>query len=210
MSFSGADRSWFEKAFAGQGVKGAFERLKRCTIGIMGAGGLGSNVASGMVRAGVGHLIVADPDRVEISNLNRQLFFVDQVGMLKVEALAETLKRINPYATIETEATRVTPANMPEIFSDADLLIEALDVAEEKALLIETWMMQRPENRVVGASGIAGAGNTRGLEVRKMGRLYICGDGSSDLSMGLSAGRVGIVAQMQVNTAVELFLERQV
>jgi sulfur carrier protein ThiS adenylyltransferase len=188
-------------------VPGTFARLQECTVGVLGSGGLGSHVAAALVRSGVGHLILADPDRVEISNLNRQLFFCDQVGLFKVEALAQTLRRITPFVRLSLHAERITPAKLTSRLGGADLLIEALDAADEKARLIESWLLQQPEKYIVCASGLGGYGRSEDLLVRRMGRLILCGDGTRDARSGLSAGRVGAVAHLQANLAVELLME---
>lgn len=192
--------------FASRNVPGTFERLQQACVGILGVGGLGSNVAASLVRAGVGRLILADHDMVERSNLNRQLFFQDQIGRRKVDAMAETLLRINPKVDLICHRARITPDNLRETFDRADLLVEALDAAKEKALLIEAWLMQMPDRMIVAASGLAGYGKTEDLTVRRVGRMIVCGDGQSDAAQGLCASRVGIVAQMQANTAVEILL----
>lgn len=195
----------FEGAFLSRNVPGASARLQGSVVGIMGAGGLGSNVAHALVRAGVGRLIVADHDRVEVSNLNRQLFFRDQVGALKVEALTETLERISPLTRITTLAESITPENIVAIYGEADVLVEALDLAASKASLIEAWLL-KTKKPIVAASGLAGIGGTEKIRVRRMGRLAVCGDGESDRSEGLCSARVAMVACMQANIALELLL----
>jgi sulfur carrier protein ThiS adenylyltransferase len=200
------NRDEFERDFSSRNVPGTFERLRQSSVGILGAGGLGSNVAAALVRAGVGRLIVADHDRVEISNLNRQHFFLDQVGKPKVEALAETLSRINPHIQLTLHEKRVTPANIAELFDPIDILVEALDGAAEKALLIESWLLQRPEDYIVAASGLAGYGDSDKLVTRRLGRMILCGDGEKDAAMGLCAPRVGAVAHLQANAVIEFLL----
>jgi sulfur carrier protein ThiS adenylyltransferase len=209
MNPENLSRADFEARFASRNVPGSFDTLKGCTVGIAGAGGLGSNVAAALARAGVGHLILADPDRVELSNLNRQLFFCDQVGRLKVDALAESLRRINPYLTLTLHRERIRPSSVMDVFGRADLLVEAFDSAGEKAMIIEAWRAARPDRYIVAASGLAGYGRTECLDVVRTGFLILCGDGESDQSMGLNACRVGIVANMQANVAVELLVGRR-
>lgn len=201
-------REHFEDAIAERNVPGTFERLKTCTVGIVGAGGLGSNVAVALVRTGVGRLILSDPDRVELSNLNRQHFFRDQVGQMKVDALARSLKRVNPYVSLSIHHDRVNADNILSIYGEADLLVEALDRAKEKAEIIEAWLVKKHKRYVVAASGLAGYGHTESLGVRRMGYLAVCGDGKRDMTLGLTAGRVGMVACMQANVAVELLLSQ--
>jgi sulfur carrier protein ThiS adenylyltransferase len=189
-------------------VPGSTEMLQKATIGIAGCGGLGSNAAVALARAGVGKLILADPDRVELSNLNRQHYFQSDIGKVKVEALAGHLKAINPDIVLVLHELELTPDNAPEIFGEADLLVEAFDRAESKRWLIETWCRAFPDRPIVCGSGLSGAGNTNTLRVHSAGCIHFCGDEESDMSLGLCAARVGTVANMQANVAIELLLRK--
>lgn len=183
--------------------------LQKSVVGIAGAGGLGSNAAIALARAGVGRLIIADFDKIEPSNLNRQQYSVRQIGLRKASALCDNLKEISPFCRCSAHNIRITPLNAGRIFGEANILIEAFDKAEEKSMLIRTWLSLRPLKPVIAASGLAGYGDNRGLRTRKMGRLYICGDGKSRCRSGVSpmAPRVAIVANMQANLAVELLVK---
>ena len=125
--------------------------LRQSSVGIAGAGGLGSNVAVALARAGIGRLVIADFDRVAPSNLNRQQYFVDQVGERKVEALRENLLAINPYSLYEVHDVRITPRNAMRIFNRVDLLVEAFDKAEAKEMLIEASLSEFPGRPIVAA-----------------------------------------------------------
>lgn len=185
------------------------EKLKKAVVGIAGAGGLGSNVAIALARVGVGKLIIADFDVVEPSNLNRQQYFVDQLGMPKVDALKENLIRINPYLDIETRNVFLDTFNIPEIFSTARIVVEAFDKAEAKAMLINTILEKMPLVTIVAASGLAGYGPNNDIKTRKISnRLYIVGDLVSEAKQGqgLMAPRVGIAASQQANQVVRLIL----
>ncbi len=184
--------------------------LRGSTVGIAGAGGLGSNVAMSLARAGVGRLVVADFDRVEPSNLNRQQFFVDQVGQPKVEALRANLARANPFVECVVHHRRVTAADVGPVFGGADVLVEAFDRAEAKAMLIDAWLTLHPGRPIVAASGLAGYGRNDALRTRRFGSLYLCGDGDSECPDGVSpmAPRVAVVANLQANLVVELLVER--
>jgi sulfur carrier protein ThiS adenylyltransferase len=188
-------------------VPGSTEILQARTVGIAGCGGLGSNAAISLTRAGVGGLILADFDTVEESNLNRQAYFVDDIGRLKVEALAATLRRINPAIRLALHCDRLDPFTVAEVFAGADLLLEAFDRAESKQWLIEAWSRAYPDRFVVAASGVSGLGATERLGVRRAGHIVVCGDQTSDMSEGLCAPRVAIAANMQANVAVELLGE---
>jgi sulfur carrier protein ThiS adenylyltransferase len=182
--------------------------LRRSVIGIAGAGGLGSNVAFALARAGVGKLIIADFDRIEPSNLNRQQYFIRQIGRVKVDALVENLKRIQPFSVYVGRRVKVSRKNVGTLFGEADLLVEAFDRADQKEMLIEAWIDAFPDRPVIAASGLSGFGQNNRIRQRRVGTLYICGDEESEPRPGISpmAPRVGVVAHMQANLAVELLV----
>ncbi len=184
------------------------EALRDATVGIAGCGGLGSNIAVSLVRAGIGRLILVDFDRVEPSNLNRQHFFLSDIGQLKVEALSRHLTAINPDVRIQSHPERLDADRTPVVFREADLLLEAFDRAESKKWLIEAWCVAYPDRPIICGNGLSGAGDTESLHVLKMGPITLCGDGRTDMTIGLSAPRVAIVAAMQANEAVAYFLRR--
>jgi len=196
----------FEEIFI-RNVPGVRGILSKSTVAIAGCGGLGSNAAVALTRAGIGKLIIADFDVVELSNLNRQYYFLADVGKRKTDALAAHLLAINPALVVEGHFMELTPGNVCDLFKGADLLIEAFDKAERKAWLIETWCVHFPHKPVVCASGLSGYGNTSALTVRRSGNIVMCGDFETDMSMGLTASRVAIAANMQANEAIELLVK---
>ncbi|MFA6100946.1 MAG: sulfur carrier protein ThiS adenylyltransferase ThiF [Victivallaceae bacterium] len=200
------DRDSFENAFYAQNPPGVLERLKTATVGIAGAGGLGSNIAVALTRAGVHHLIIADFDRIELSNLNRQQYFPEQAGMFKTEALKQNLNRINPYVNVEIFTGRISPENVETVFGLAELLVEAFDLAEMKAMLVRNWLSMHPDRYIVTASGIAGLGRSSLLKTEVRGRMIICGDGQSSLESegGYTAPRVAIAANLQASAVIEI------
>ena len=182
--------------------------LGRRKVGIAGAGGLGSNCAVSLARAGVGSLAVADFDVVSQANLDRQAYFLRQVGMPKVLALAENIRLIDPSVRVDAKILRLDAATIGEAFADCDLLIEALDDAAAKEELIETALALWPRRQLVAASGLAGIGNLRSLKVLRRGTLTLCGDFESEVSDSLPpfAPRVGVVANMEADAALEILL----
>ena len=178
----------------------------RSCVGIAGAGGLGSNCAAALVRAGVGKLVIADFDTVSELNLNRQFYFADQVGMKKVDALYDNLIRIRPHLALSIHPLRVTPQNMGLLFARCDVVVEAFDAAEEKAWFIEEMSCQMPDIPLVAASGMAGYGHLEALRVVQQGNLIVCGDGDTAVSEDRPplAPRVGIVACMQADAVLEV------
>ncbi len=187
-------------------VPGSFEKLQKATIAIAGCGGLGSNVAVALVRAGVGKLIIIDFDQVEVSNLNRQHYFQADIGKKKVDALSNQLHNINPNVIIESYCEELTPQNVPSHFKVAQLCIEAFDRAEAKSWLIESWCLAFPGKPIICASGIAGLGRSGAIGIRKSGAIYIIGDEKSSMEIGLCSARVALAAAMQANLAIELIV----
>ncbi len=185
------------------------EKLSYRSAGIAGAGGLGSNCAAALVRVGIGRLVICDFDCVEESNLNRQFYFRDQIGLDKVEALKINLLRINPGVIIETHKIRLTTENIPELFNGVDILFEAFDRADQKVMIIESALTTWPDRPLIIGSGMAGFGDSNSIRMRNVGNLYICGDETTEISSDLSplAPRVGIVANMMANTGIDLLLK---
>jgi len=198
-----------EALMASRHTPGVHAKVKAATVGIAGLGGLGSAIAVALARVGIGKLIVADFDIVEPSNLNRQQYFVDQIGMLKTDALVSNLRKINPYVEVEAHAVKLMPDNLFPIFGNADVMIEAFDRADQKAMLLQAFTAQKPDIPFIGASGMAGFGPEETIGVKKMGRnMYIVGDLETGArpGCGLMAPRVGIVAHMQANLALRLIV----
>jgi sulfur carrier protein ThiS adenylyltransferase len=185
--------------------------LKKFRVGIAGAGGLGSNCAAALARTGIGTLVIADFDKVERSNLSRQYYFVDQVGMMKTTALKENLIRIRPEINIVAHQIKLDRKNITAIFTGCHVIVEAFDKAEMKEMLIEIVQKELPGIPLIVGSGMAGWGNTEILKFRKIDEtLFVCGDELSEVSENSPtlAPRVGIVASMQANTVVEILMKQ--
>ena len=185
--------------------------LESAVVGIAGAGGLGSNCAMHLVRAGVKKLVIADFDVVGESNLNRQFFFRDQLGRKKVDALAENLRRIEPDLSLDLRDVRLAPDNIDWTFSGCSVIVEAFDSADAKSMLLHALLpLGKP---IVSASGIAGWGRSLAIGQRRVGKnLILIGDTSSDVSNGLApfSPRVGIAAAMEANAVVSLLLGEEI
>lgn len=182
--------------------------LKNRTIGIAGCGGLGSNCAISLARSGIGKLIIADFDIVDLSNLNRQYFFLNQIGMKKIDALKNNIAQVSKITSVEKHDIKLTGDSIVKIFTNCDIIVEAFDKAEMKQEIIETCHFQLPETPLITGQGIAGWGNNNLLTCRKSGNLYICGDEKNEVcdNNPPMAPRVNIVANMQANIAIELLL----
>ena len=188
--------------------KGIQKKLKGVKVGIAGIGGLGSNAAIALARAGVGHLVLVDFDRVEESNLDRQYYFSNQIGQLKVEALTATLKSINPHITIDAYPAKLEEGSMDIPFKEVDVIIEALDHAQTKTTFIEEILMKLPEKHLVAASGVAGYGNPDRIRTLHSGHLHLCYDESAKSSEKdvLMAPHVALMANWEADLALEIIL----
>ena len=187
----------------------AVRKLQAATVAVCGLGGLGSNIAISLARAGVGKLVLVDFDCVDVTNLHRQQYKACQVGLPKPEALLENLKEIAPYTEYETHFEKVTAENVATLLANADVVCEAFDNAEAKAMLVNAVLEMMPQKFLVAASGMAGfeGGNT--IRTRKItDKFYLCGDGVSDVAdgIGLVAPRVMLCAAHQALTAIRLIL----
>ena len=183
-------------------------RLAKRRVGIAGAGGLGSNCAAVLARAGIGSLVIADFDTVSADNLDRQFYFLDQVGRPKVEALAENLRRIDGGVALEIHVLRLESGSILRLFSGCDVIVEAFDSAEAKLMLIETVLSRLPGKPLVSASGLAGFGRSGELRLRRSGCLWLIGDEESAVGPDNPpmAPRVAIAAAMEANAVLEILL----
>ncbi len=198
-----------ERLLYARHTPGVHEKVKNASVGIMGLGGLGSLVAVALARVGVGHLLLADFDLVEPSNLNRQQYFIDQIGEKKIDALKDNLARINPYLLIETIDGILTEESIPLLFNEVDVLAECFDGAEMKAAAMRCALGPLAGKGFVGASGLAGyedCNMIRTMKIRE--RVYLVGDNETAArpGRGLMAPRVGVAAHHQANQILRLLL----
>jgi sulfur carrier protein ThiS adenylyltransferase len=171
-------------------------------VGIAGVGGIGSNVAVHLIRAGCTWLKFVDFDRVELSNLNRQFYFVDQIGHYKVDMLKENILRIEPDAVIETTQLRLTPENMLDTFKDCQLLVEGFDEQQSKKLLVETFADQ--DIPIISASGIAGS-EIDAIRIHRLGNCTIVGDFQTDFrSSRLYGPKIAVIAAMMADCVLKM------
>lgn len=206
--------SW-QKLFIELGGEGfgnmVTDKLARASVGIAGLGGLGSNVAMALARAGIGRLVIVDFDLVEKKNLNRQSYSFEQVGMRKTEAMAHNISAANPEVRIDIHDLKLEAGRMQEPFADVDVVVEALDNAETKAAFIEEILLKLPDKPIVAASGVAGYGGSDRISTRNTGNLRLVHDNdapSSDESL-LLAPRVGLFAYWQANLVLEILLREE-
>ena len=199
-------KEWTDALIARHGIT-LHERFSSATVAICGLGGLGSNIAIALARAGIGKLLLIDFDYVDITNLHRQQYKANQIGLYKAYALAENLLEIAPYTEIQAVTAKITEENFTDILQDADIVCEAFDNAESKAMLVNGVLEQLPQCYLVAASGMAGMDTPNTIKTRKiMKRFYLCGDEVSDVSdtIGLVAPRVMLCAAHQAHTVLRI------
>lgn len=185
------------------------QKLAEAKVAVAGLGGLGSNVAFALARIGVGNLHLIDFDRVDITNLNRQQYFLRHIGMYKTDALKEELKEINPYLHITSDCVKVTKDNLENLFAGEDIICEAFDNPEAKAMLVNGILETYPEKFMVAASGMAGFGASNAIHTRRIAkRFYLCGDEVTQPSYGkgLMAPRVAVCAAHEANLITEYII----
>ena len=201
----------WNKALEERHGKELHRAFSTAVVAICGLGGLGSNIAISLARAGVGQLILCDYDRVDITNLHRQQYKADQIGMYKTVVLAENLKEIAPYVSVEIHTERITEDNALTLLRSADIICEAFDDAECKAMLTNTVLSELPGKYLVAASGMAGIGVSNSIKTRRItSRLYLCGDETSEVSdgIGLVAPRVALCAAHQAHTVLRIIAKQ--
>ncbi len=182
-------------------------KFSAATVAVCGLGGLGSNIVISLARAGIGKLILIDFDRVDITNLHRQQYKANQIGQYKTEALSENLKEIAPYTGLETHTVRIKEENAVNLLKDADIICEAFDDAECKAMLTNLVLESMPDKYLVAASGMAGMGSANSIQTRKItSKFYLCGDEISDVQddIGLVSSRVMLCAAHQAHTVLRI------
>lgn len=185
------------------------EKLKNARVAVAGLGGLGSHVSIALARLGVGHLRLIDYDVVDITNIFRQCYLLRHIGQYKTDCLKTQIAEINPYIKVETVTKKITRENVMDLVGDSDIVCEALDRKESKAMLINEIMEHCEDKIVVAGSGMAGTDSANRIVTRKITpRFYVCGDGVSALEDGLQlmAPRVALCAMHEANMIMRLLL----
>ncbi len=203
------DQSAMESILCARHTPHVYEKVKQAHVAIAGLGGLGSNIAVMLARTGVGHLHLIDFDIVEPSNLNRQQYLIGHLGMYKTEAMKDMLAQMNPYVQVDVDTVRIDEDNCAELLKEDDIICEAFDRAEVKAMLTEQILCHYPEKTLICGSGMAGYGPSGTIVTRRItDHFYICGDGVSAAQPGngLMAPRVTVCAGHQANMVLRCIL----
>ena len=203
-------KEWMDALIARHGLD-LHERFSSATVAVCGLGGLGSNIALALARAGIGKLILIDFDRVDLTNLHRQQYKAHQIGRFKTDALAENLLEIAPFIELETFTARISEDNLSSLLKDSHVICEAFDDAEAKAMLVNRVLETMPEKYLVAASGMAGLGSANSIRTRKITKhFFLCGDGVSEIadSIGLVSSRVMLCAAHQAHMVLRILAEQ--
>lgn len=203
------DKSEIDNVLSMRHTQEVFEKLKNARVAVAGLGGLGSNIALMLARAGVGTLHLIDFDEVDLSNLNRQQYFISHLGMYKTDAIKDEISRINPYINVITDCIKVTDENIDMLFKDDNIICEAFDNPDCKAMLVNRILETRKDAYIVAASGMAGTEKSNTIITRKItDRFYLCGDETSGAvkGNGLMSPRVTICAAHQANAILRIIL----
>lgn len=204
-------REEFVAALAARHGEELQKRLGDAHVVVCGLGGLGSNIAIALARAGVGHLHLIDFDCVDLSNLNRQQYFVSQLGMPKTEAMRENLRQIAPYCEVLTDQLRMTSANLTQLLANEQVVCEAFDSPEAKAMLVNGVLEHFPKTWLVAGNGMAGLEDANRIQTRRISsHFFLCGDGESDVKScgSLFAARVMACAAHQALTVIRILAGR--
>lgn len=199
----------FEQALVSRHTPGVHDKVKKARVAIAGLGGLGSNVAIMLARIGVGYLKLMDFDVVEPSNLNRQQYFIKHLGMKKTEAMRDILKEVNPFIQVEIIDTYITKEQVKPLFDDVEIVVEAFDGAENKAMLVNEVLHQYPDKYIVAASGLAGYFSNNTIITKKItDKFYLTGDdvSAAQPGSGLMAPRAALAASHQANTVLRIIM----
>lgn len=154
--------------------KEGLAKLRESRVAIFGIGGVGSYVAEGLVRAGVGHFVLVDDDRICLTNLNRQLHATTKtVGKYKVDAMKERMLEINPQADIVVYKVFYMPGGDQDILSDAlSYVVDAVDTVTAKLDIIVT--SKQKGIPVISCMGAGNKLNPAAFEVADIYDTSVC------------------------------------
>lgn len=190
------------------GVKNQ-EKIKNAKVAVLGLGGLGSNICMALAKLGVGAILIVDFDKVDITNIFRQNYRLSDIGEYKTDATRKLMCEINPYLSIEVQNIRITEENISEIIRDYDIICEAFDNKETKALIINEILDKYDDKIIVSGNGMAGYKSLNLIKTRSFGnRLYICGDMENGIETEktLVAPRVCACAMHEANMVLQIIL----
>lgn len=179
------------------------EKLKKAKVSILGCGGLGSNIAMTLARAGVGELYLYDFDTIEYSNLNRQNYTLDELGGDKAELTKKKIESTLPYVKCHSQNIYLTTENMDTIVDNTDIFIEAFDNKESKTMLFD-YFVGRKDKYLITGTGVSGLGELSDIKIKQINNVTLIGDFTSNPDEGLYLAYVGIIANLEALTAIKI------
>lgn len=189
------------------------EKFDNSHVVIVGLGGLGSNIAILLARLGIGNLYLVDFDKVDISNIQRQQYYLEDIGQYKTDIMEKTIKKINPYINVVKITEKLDENNMSDIFKNADIICEAVDSAKTKAIIVDGFFENFSKSKkLVCGNGMTGFSSSNSIKTKKINEnFYICGDFSSDIQTDgtLTSARVAICAGHQANMIIRLIIGKE-
>ncbi|MBF0522134.1 MAG: sulfur carrier protein ThiS adenylyltransferase ThiF [Candidatus Omnitrophica bacterium] len=197
----------FEQGLLRYLSKKQLAQIQSVQVGIGGAGGLGSNVALLLVRTGFKNLEILDSDKVDISNLNRQQYFLKDIGKDKTKVLKRRLLDINPDLQIKIHTIKWSAHNGSKFFKDCSIIVEAFDQVENKHAFVEFY--QDKAKTIVAGNGMAGINSPKPILVKKLDNIYFVGDNTTDIRHGHPplAPRVTLCAAMMAEAVLKQTLK---
>ena len=150
------------------------ENLQTKKVAVFGLGGVGSYVVEALVRNGIGEIVLVDHDKIDITNLNRQLYALHStIGMNKVDVAKRRCLDINPNLKITTYQQFYLPdQGMEEIFSDCDFVVDAIDTVKAKIALIENC--HKLKIRIISSMGTGNKLEPESFEIADIFKTSVC------------------------------------
>ncbi|TXT57483.1 MAG: hypothetical protein BAJATHORv1_10185 [Candidatus Thorarchaeota archaeon] len=190
------------------------ESIVRTTVGVVGAGGLGSSSLRLLTAIGFGRIIIVDSDEVELSNIQRQtLYNTEDVGRPKVEAAVENLMKLNPEVKFEPKKVRVNEDNVEDILRDTDIIIDGLDSFKTRKIVNKFSLESKKPYIFAGA--VEFYANTTTFQPDSTGCFHcIMGDAKDNpemtcASIGITPEILPMVTSVQVREAVLIATDRK-
>ena len=199
----------FQKALEEYIPAEVLSHFREQKIAIIGCGGLGSNIAMMLTRTGFTQFLLMDFDKVSIGNLNRQQYILSQCGQYKTDALAENMSKVTDNLSVEIYKEALTIENCQHLLKDYNVIVEAVDIASTKVMLIEEFIGTK--KFIVSGSGMGGLGSFSTLEAKQKQNIFIAGDGKTicDKKTPPFMPRVVTVAAMQADAIIRYCWEQK-
>lgn len=178
-------------------------KTEKTRVSILGVGGLGSNVAILLARAGIGHINLFDFDLVDYSNLNRQNFSLEDIGKKKTLATREKILATTPYVNVDTFDVKLDENNILQYLNISEIFVEAFDDPFMKARLFDIFSFHQ-NKYLVSVSGLAGMEDFHTIKIKQYKNITIYGDFESPQEEGLYSPNVCLYAALQAGQVLRI------